>query len=1024
MKNVYRSLMMASVLIFLTGLAGVYAQKQVVKGKVTDPSGTPLPGVTIIVKGTTIGTSTDAEGAYALEAEAKDVLVFSFIGYASQEITIGAQSLIDVSLKEDVATLQEIVVVGYGTQKKALNTGANFQVKGEDLFKQSTTNVLQALQGQTPGVQISSTSGQPGEAMKVMIRGAGSIAGNNPLYVVDGVLTGDISYLSNADIQSVDVLKDAASAAIYGSQASNGVVLITTKKGKSGAKAQITFDAYYGVQNVAKQIPMLNAQEYATLRNEAAVNSGKVPYYTQDSIAHMGAGTNWLSKTFANNAPTSNYAIGISGGNETSVYSASLAYVAQAGIVGGANISNYDRYNFRFNSEHKLYKDKIIVGENLTFAHTDNNGISVGGQYNNALRGAFQTNPLLVDSPTDTTGLFNQANPYRSMVYNSMNANDKQRVLGNFYIQVEPIKNLTFRTTLNVDYETGEGHAYLPKYKLSQYSFNTYDKVSQSMYNSKTLIFDNLLSYGFNKGDNRFDIMVGSTAYQSTGNSMYIGNTNSVYSDLEHAWINSTTNKDGTRISINGSAYNPNKRLSFYGRVNYNFKETILLNATFRADGSSNFAPGHQWGYFPSVSAGWVMTNSSLLDGTKGWLEFLKLRGSWGRVGNQNAGAFQYLALIQTQTTNYTFGPTEGANGLTPGAYNNNITNPNLQWEISQTTDFGFDARFLNGKLSASFDWYDRTSFNWLVHPPLLATAGANAPWVNGGNVTNRGIELAITYNNRVGDLNYRVSVNGAHNVNNVTNVPTADGIIHPDNSANQLWSNAPEFYRVQANQPMGFFWGYKTNGVFQTEAEVASYRAKDGSLLQANAQPGDVRYVDTDGNGVIDSRDKTKIGNPWPSYTFGFSIAADYKGFDLSVQANGVLGNDLVQSYRDQSSQVGNYTSYILDRWHGPGSSNSTPRLTEDNRNFTNFSDLYVHKGDFLRISNVTLGYNLSNILKTKAISQFRIYVAALNLFTFTKYTGMDPEIGYSPDALTQGVDLGYYPRPRTFMAGVNIKF
>jgi TonB-linked SusC/RagA family outer membrane protein len=1023
-KNVYRSLWIASVFIFLTGLAGVYAQKQVLTGKITDASGTPLPGVTILVKGTNVGTTTDAAGAYSIEVSASDVLVFSFIGYATKEEPVGTRSVIDVSLSEDVATLQEVVVIGYGTQKKALNTGANFQVKGEDLFKQSTTNVLQALQGQTPGVQITSTSGQPGEAMKVLIRGAGSIANNTPLYVVDGVLTGDISYLSNADIQSVDVLKDAASAAIYGSQASNGVILITTKKGKSGSRAQITFDSYYGVQNVARQIPMLNAQEYATLRNEAAVNSGNLPYFTQDSIAHMGAGTNWLDKMFVKNAPTTNYALGISGGNETSIYSTSLSYVSQAGVVGGANLSNYDRYNFRFNSEHKIYKDKIIVGENLTFAHTDNNGIAVGGNYNNALRGAFQTNPLLIDSPTDTVGLYNQANPYRSMVYNSMNKSDKQRLLGNFYIQVEPIKNLTFRTTLNVDYETGEGNSYLPKYKLSQYSFNTFDRVGQNMYNSKTLIFDNLLSYGFNKGDNRFDVMVGSTAYQSTGNSMYISNTNSVFSDLDHAWISSTTNKDGTRISISGSPYSPNKRLSFYGRLQYNYKETILLNATFRADGSSNFAPGHQWGYFPSVSAGWVMTNSSLLDGAKGWLEFLKVRASWGQVGNQNVGSFQYLAQVQTQTTNYTFGSVEGANGLTPGAYNRNITNTNLQWEISQTTDIGFDARFLNGKLSASVDWYDKTSYNWLVHPPLLATAGADAPWVNGGNVTNKGIELAITYNNRIGDLNYRVSVNGAHNVNNVTNVPTADGIIHPDNSSNQLWNNAPEFYRVQAGNPMGYFWGYKTNGIFQTEAEVQNYRSKEGNLLQPNAQPGDIRLVDVDGNGVIDNSDKTKIGNPWPSYTFGFSIGADYKGFDLSIQANGVLGNDLVQSYRDQSSQVGNYTKYMLDRWHGPGSSNSVPRLTEDNRNFTNFSDFFIHKGDFLRISNVTLGYNLSNVWKNKFASQFRVYVAALNLFTFTKYTGMDPEIGYSPDNLTQGVDLGYYPRPRTFMVGVNVKF
>ncbi|HEY8934833.1 MAG TPA: SusC/RagA family TonB-linked outer membrane protein, partial [Cyclobacteriaceae bacterium] len=617
------------------------------------------------------------------------------------------------------------------------------------------------------------------------------------------------------------------------------------------------------------------------------------------------------------------------------------------------------------------------------------------------------------------------ANPYRSMVYNSMNANNKQRWLGNAYLQIEPIKNLTFRSTVNVDYETGEGHSYLPVYVLSMYSFNRINKASQNMYKNRTIIVDNLLSYGLTRGDHRVDIMLGTSAYSQISNSMNISNTNVVFDNLSHAWINSTTNKDGTRISIGGGPGDPNKRLSYFGRLNYNFKETFLLNATFRADASSNFAPGHQWGYFPSVSGGWIMTNSQFLGGTKNWLDFLKLRASWGQVGNQNVGAFQYTALIQSATTNYTFGPTEGANGLTPGAYNKNITNVNLKWESAQQSDIGFDARLFDGKVSVNFDWYNRTQKNWLVHPPLLATAGAEAPWVNGGNVTNKGIELAISYNNSIGDLNYHISVNGTHNKNLVTDVPTADGIIHPDNSSNQLWNNAPEFYRAQAGRPMGYFWGLKTNGIFQSEADVTSYTSKTGEIIQPNAKPGDVRYVDVDGNGVINNDDKTMIGNPYPKLTYGFSIGADYKGFDISILANGVAGNDLVQSYRN-SGQADNYSTEMLGRWHGAGTSNRLPLVTEDNRNLTgnNFSDLYIKKGDFLRISNVTIGYNLSKIWKNKFASQCRIYGAALNLYTFTKYSGMDPEVGYSPDNLTQGVDLGYYPRPRTYMVGVNVKF
>jgi TonB-linked SusC/RagA family outer membrane protein len=1024
MKKIYRSKTLASVIFLLFAASAVFAQRQVVTGKVADGAGIPLPGVNIILKGSTSGTTSDAEGSFSLEANPNDVLVFSFIGYKTLEVTAGNQTQINVTMEEDVSSLQEVVVIGYGEQKKALNTGANLQVKGDDLQKLSTTNALQALQGQAPGVQVTSTSGQPGEAIKVIIRGVGTIGGASPLYVVDGVLTSDITYLNPADIQSIDVLKDAASAAIYGSQASNGVVLITTKKGKKGGHAQITFDAYVGVQNVARKIPLLNAQQYATIRNEAAVNSGKLPYYTQDSIAAMGAGTNWLDKMFVKNAPTRNYSLGLTGGSDNSTYSAALSYVSQAGIVGGKNLSNYDRYNFRFNSEHNLYKNIITFGENLSFAYTENHGIAVGGNYNNALRGAFQTTPLLVDSPTDTVGLFNQANPYRQMVYNSMNDNNNQRLVGNTYLQVEPIKNLKFRTSIGLDYRSSEGHSYVPDYVLSIYAFNHPNKVTQTMGRDKTLIFDNLLSYGFDINEHHIDAMVGTSAYQYNGEYMSTTNSNVVFDDLKHAWISNATNKDGARISISGGANNPNRRMSYFGRLNYNFKETFLVNATFRADGSSYFAKGHQWGYFPSVSAGWVMTNSDFLSSATSWLDFLKFRVSWGQVGNQNASAYQYLGTIQFDKTNYTFGPNEGTEGLVPGAFPNRLSNPNLKWETSQQTDIGFDARFMNGKLSATVDWYVKTSKDWLIVVPVLATAGADAPYINGGNVTNKGIELALNYNNAIGDFHYRVGINGAFNKNKVTNIPTEDGIIHPQSSSNQLFNNAPEFYRAQEGYPIGYFWGYKTNGVFQSEEEVQAYRSAEGKVLQPTAQPGDIKYVDRDKNGVIDANDKTMIGNPNPKYTFGITLGADYKGFDFSVLASGVAGNDLVQSYRDQSSSTGNYTTAILDRWHGPGSSNTVPRVTEDNRNFTNFSDLYIQKGDFLRISNVTLGYTLSKLWNNRITNQLRIYVSALNLYTFTKYNGMDPEIGFGPDAFSSGVDLGYYPRPRTYMVGVNVKF
>jgi TonB-linked SusC/RagA family outer membrane protein len=993
-----------------------YGQRQQVSGIVKDASGAGMPGVNVLIKGTTEGTSTDANGNFSLQASPNDILQVSFIGYESQEITVGNQTNFDITIAEDLTTLSEIVVIGYGEQKKVLNTGANLQVSGEDLQKLSTTNALQALQGQAPGVQITSTSGQPGEPLKVLIRGVGTIGNSGPLYVVDGVLTGDISYLNAADIQSIDVLKDAASAAIYGSQAANGVVLVTTKKGKKGSNAQITFDAYYGVQNVARKIPLLNAQEYAIISNESYVNAGSTPPYSADSIANMGKGTDWLDKIFAKNAPTTNYSLGITGSSENSVYSSGFSYVSQAGIVGGSDVSNYSRYNFRFNSEHNLYKNRVVFGQNLTFAQTENNGIAVGGNYNNALRAAFQTTALLADDPADTVGLFNQANPRRQIIYNSRNNNVSQRVLGNAYLQIEIIKNLKFRSTIGLDFRSGEGHSYSPVYALSPYAYNRVNKASQNMSKDRTLIVDNILSYGLSVNDHRFDVMVGTSAYQYSGTWLEGSNTSLVFSDLDHAWVSNATNKDGANMVLRGGARNPNKRLSYFGRLNYNYQETFLFNATFRADGSSQFAPGNRWGYFPSVSAGWVMTNSEFLSGTSGWLDFLKFRASWGQVGNQNADEFQYLATIQTATTNYTFGPTEGTDGLVPGAYPNRLANPKLKWETSQQTDIGIDARFMNGKVTLNADYYIKTTKDWLIKVPVIATAGAEPPYINGGNVSNKGVELAINYSNNAGDLSYRFGVNGAYNRNEITDIPTPDHIIH--GQTNQLFNNAPEFYRAEQGYPVGYFWGLTTNGIFQNEAEVDSYVSSEGTQIQPNATPGDVRYVDRNDDGVIDLKDQSMIGSPIPKYTFGFTVSADYKGFDFSLLANGVAGNTLVQSYGS------NNTTAILDRWHGEGTSNRMPLVTNDNRNWAKFSDLYTYKGDFLRISNVTVGYNLSRFWKNKFVTQFRVYASALNLVTFTKYPGMDPEIGYGPDTFSSGVDLGYYPRPRTYMVGVNVRF
>lgn len=1025
------------------------AQNVTVSGQVTSSSDRqPMPGVNVVIKGTTRGTITDMDGKYALQVAENETLVYSFIGYENQEVAVAGRSVIQVVLKEESFDLNEMVVIGYGIQKKKLNTGATAQVKGETILRQNTTSPLQAMQGQTPGVTISSTSGQPGADMKVVIRGLGTIGNAGPLYVIDGIV-GDITTVNAADIEAIDVLKDAASAAIYGSQAANGVVLVTTKKGSAG-KGQVSFDAYYGVQKITRYTDMLNADEYMTIMNEQSLNSGGA-LIDADRFANH-ANTDWVRRMFVKSAPTQNYSLNITGGNDKSVYAMGLNYVGQEGIAGGKEVSNYERYGFRLNSEHKLYDNLLVVGQHLNFNYILNNGIQVGNQYNNTLRGAFGTSPL---SPVygadgkfnDTTNSpwFNgDGNPYGQMMTLNQNATDAQRLFADVYAELQPVKNLKIRTLLGFNYHASEYHSLTPLYRFSAYSFNEdHTTVNQSMSKGHTTTWVNTASYNFTVADNHaIDAMIGMEAirYQGVGLSGSNWNLLSQFNDFAHAYLSNTSGQAHLRYNeetgeiigvqetryVSGGPDNKYRRASYFGRVGYNYKEKYVLNATFRADGSSKFASGNRWGYFPSVSAGWVASNESFMESTRDWMDFLRFRVSWGQVGNQNIDDFQFASPINMSTNvsgsnpaaNYVFG-TSLVN--TPGAYPIRLSNMNVRWETSEQTNVGIDARFLKSRLNVNADFYVKTTNDWLVQAPILATAGANPPYINGGDVKNTGVELALNWSDKIGELGYSIGVNGAFNKNKVGNIPTEDGIIH--GSTGQLFDNADEYARVQNGYAIGYFWGYKTDGLFQNQTEIDAWKAAGKGVLQPNVQPGDVRYVDINNDGEIDAADKTDLGNGLPDLSYGFSINLDYKGFDFSVTASGLAGNKILQSYRNHANKQANYTSEILDRWTGEGTSNHIPRVTETNVNWQ-FSDLYVHDGDFLRISNIALGYDLSRVVKVKYLSQCRVYGAVQNAFTFTKYNGMDPEVGYGPNGWDSGVDLGYYPRPRTFLVGVNLKF
>ncbi|WP_281801321.1 SusC/RagA family TonB-linked outer membrane protein [Segatella maculosa] len=1016
-----------------------------VTGKVLSASDNePLLGATVIVQGKQGGSVTDLDGNFSIEANDGQTLVVSYIGFITQRVKVNGDNLV-IKLEEEANSLNDVVVIGYGVQKKKLVTGANINVKGDDIAKLNTSNPLQALQGQTPGMTIISQSGQPGSGLKVNIRGMGTINGSDPLYIIDGI-RGDIASLNPADIESIDVLKDAASAAIYGSQSANGVVLITTKSGKEG-RAVVSFDGYVGWQNKPRSVKMLNAHEYMTILDEQAINSGKQSYdwSAYKSIYNTDGSvidTDWVDQMFRKNAQTDSYNIGVTGGSKTGNYALTLGYMNQEGIVGGKDVSNYERYNFRVNSDWQV-KPWLKIGEQVSFIYTKNRGVSVGNAYNNTLKGAFGMSPLVpvygknnYKSPYLNTKFMDwqdvqaMGNPYGLMMTNTNNENNAARFSANVYADAEWLKDLHFRTVVGYEYYSSDYRNFTPIYEFSDYSRNiNQTRVSQNASHNHQLTWTNTLSYSWKWKAHSLNALVGTEAYQFSGIGVGAGQgkLKSGFDDWSHAYIsNGTASSPEDGLSASGAPALKQRMFSYFGRAGWNWKETYMLNATLRADASSKFARGNRWGYFPSVSAGWLVSNERFWKPIANVLDYFKLRVSWGQVGNQNIGDLMFVSPITTAGVYYLFGNQYGAAAQAPfyGAYESRLANEKVKWETSEQIDLGFDARAIDGRLNINFDWYYKTTKDWLVVAPILATAGTGAPYINGGDVKNTGVEVGLSWSDRIGkDLHYYVNVNGAYNHNEVGNIPTEDGIIHGTDGNGQLYDNSTEFYRASNGRPIGYFWGYKTAGVFQNQQDINDWIASGNGVLQSDVQPGDVKYYDIDHNGVINDADKVNLGNGMPDFTYGFTLGFDYKGFDFNVTANGMVGNDIVQAYRNVGTKTANYTTEVLSRWTGEGTSNKYPRVTENNINWQ-FSDLFIHDGSFLRVSNITLGYDFVKILKTQLFSQARLYFQIQNALTFTKYNGMDPEIGYGVNSWASGIDLGYYPRPRTILVGVNLKF
>jgi len=1012
----------------------------------------PLIGVSVLQKGTTNGTITDLDGNFELTLPPNSTLVVSYIGFVAQEVPVTAgKNFYSIILKEDAQLLDEVVVVGYGVQKKKLITGATVQVKGDDILKQNTVSPLSALQGQSPGVNIMKKSGQPGEGFKVNIRGIGTIGNSQPLYIVDGVARGDIDYLNPADIESLDVLKDAASAAIYGSRAANGVILVTTKQGKSG-KAMIEYDGYYGVQNVYKRAPLLDAKQYAMFMNEAQVNSGLKVYDFASLLApgdwdriNNGTwkGTNWLKEMENKDAPMQSHALNISGGTEQSVYSIGLSYSSQEGIYGKPVEPNYSRYTARVNSEHTLYKsdklDIIKFGENLSYSYTEKNGIGIGDNFWNDISNALRASPFLPlwardSNGNDIKGQYHYAIPWNNREPNPIGAMDYMRgqnmsknhnINGNVYFVIQPVKNLIYRSSFGVNSNAYSYRSYTPEYSLGPESFNEEDYINQNAGSGLNWTFENTLSYTFKiKENHNFDALVGTSAERwGLGESISAGNSNSIFNDFKHAYLDNANVISASKTTVGGAPFEKGGILSYFGRINYNYREKYLATVVMRADGSSNFAKGNRWGYFPSFSAGWVMTNENFMNPVSSWLEFLKLRASWGQNGNQSIAPFQYLSTISFGGAYFFQG--DDKNKIQLGGYPDILPNPDVTWETSEQIDLGFDARFLNGRLGANFDWYKKTTKDWLIQAPILGSYGTGAPYINGGDIVNKGIEVGLDWRDNINDFTYSIGANISHNKNEVTRIANNEGIIRSDV---KVGYNSASFPRAEVGYPIGYFWGYKTDGIFQNEQEVQNYKNSEGKVILPTAVPGDIRFVDLNGDGTIDERDKTNIGDPNPDVAFGFNLTFGYKGFDLSIHTSGVLGNQIYKQYRGDNP-VNNYTTEVLGRWHGEGTSNKIPRVTSGAHiNEIYVSDRYVEDGDYWRINNLTFGYDFKKLFPKLPLQQVRLYFTAQNLYTFTGYSGMDPEIGTSTNdtnaAWVSGVDVGFYPLPRTYMVGASLKF
>lgn len=1048
MKNLqYRVKTLAAMLVMmLISSASAWADITA-KGTVTDSTGEPLIGVSVVEQGKANGVTTDIDGNFAINVADGAKITFSYIGFDSQ--TLAASTDMKVVLKENSTMLDEVVAVGYGVQKKSVVTASIAKVGADELSATAPVRMDNALKGLTSGVTVTSSSGQPGAASQIRIRGIGTINNSDPLYIVDGMpIEGGLDYLNPADIQSIEVLKDAASGAVYGARAANGVVLVTTKSGKEGP-AKVSYDFSYGWQNVAKKRDVLNAAEYAMMMNEGAVNSGIAPKYADP--ASYGVGTDWQDEVFNNDAPVMNHQISVSGGSQRVNYMMSLGYYTQDGIVGGNfDRSNYNRLTMRSNTgitvfdvkEQRNWLNKFTINTNLAYTRIKNKGIEANSTWGSPLGSALSMSPILspylekgsaeeaaqlsylsgqkdyvpmygadgrlVMVPTAFGNYQEMSNPIANLSLPGQK-NWSHKFVGNFVGELQLWDNLRYRISYGADLAFWGYDGYTPKYYLRNGQGQTFSSAYSGRSNGTVWQIENVLMYDKTIGQHSFDIVVGQSAKESSGS--YLSGSRNYIVSYDRPWIDASTGQAADGDQTAGGAPNVKAKLaSYFARASYNFDERYMIQATVRRDGSSRFGSNNHWATFPSVSVGWNIMNEAFLQDQRTWLNNLKLRASWGKNGNENIGNFQYIALAASGN-NYIFGQ---PGSVVIGTKPTQLANPDLKWEESEQTDIGIDLGFLSNRITFSADWYVKDTNGMLMTMSLPQYVGEAIPVGNVGKMRNSGLEMDLGYRQNIGEFTIRVNANASYLHNKLIAYGNAQG-----------WANLDSFQgtgtisRAENGLPFPFFYGYRTDGIIQNQTEADAYNGKYGTALV----PGDVRFADVNGDNQITEDDRTKIGKGMPDWTYGLSLTATWRGFDFFIFFQGAAGNDIFDATRRTDALASNLPAWMLNRWTGEGSTNALPRYVQADPYNWQSSDLMVYDGSYFRLKNLQIGYTLPEKLTRKAfISKFRVYVAAENLKTWTKYHGYDPEISSGGTSL--GIDYGVYPQARVWTVGCNLAF